>query len=127
VTGFEVGSSIMVRASHRMPDAPPPEDELHEHDYRIGVVIERAELDERGMVCDLDVVNAALRSVARRLDGSDLDDIRPEDRPAVTVEVLAAWIHGALAPDVRAAGGEVLAVRVWESAEEFGGYRARVS
>jgi 6-pyruvoyl-tetrahydropterin synthase len=126
VTGFEVGSSITVRASHVMPDAPPPEDRLHEHDYRIDVVIERAELDEGGMVCDLDVVNAALRGVAGRLDGIDLDLIRPEDRPAVTVEVLAAWIHAALAPEVRSAGGEVLSVRVWESNEEFGGYRASV-
>lgn len=127
MTGYEVGSSVTVRASHRMPDAPPPEDEPHEHDYRIDVVIERADLDPAGMVCDLDLVNAALRQVAGRLDGADLDGIRPHDRPAVTVEVLAAWVHATLAPEVRSAGGEGLAVRVWESSEEFGGYRAPVS
>lgn len=53
--------------------------------------------------------------------------IRPAEAPAVTVEVLARWLHGALSGAVRDAGGEVLAVRVWESVTAFGGYRAPVA
>jgi 6-pyruvoyltetrahydropterin/6-carboxytetrahydropterin synthase len=122
-----VGTSHEVRALHVMPGREGPEGQLHPHDYRLEVVVERDALDERGMVCDLDVLVAALREAASRVEGADLDSIRPPDAEAVTVEVFARWLHGELAEPVRVAGGERLAVRVWESASEFGGYAAPVS
>ena len=125
--GFEVGASAALRALHRIPWLPPPEGDLHPHDYRVEVVVERATLDARGMVCDLDVVEAALTDAVRTLDGKDLDMIRPPEAEAVTVEILARWFHATLADPIRAAGGEALAVRVWESPTAFGGYRGRVS
>lgn len=125
--GFEVGTSAGLRALHRLPWLPPPEGDLHEHDYRVEVVVVREALDERGMVCDLDLVDAALREAVGELEGKDLDSIRPPDAEAVTVEILARWFHARLGDAIRAAGGEELAVRVWESPTAFGGYRARVS
>lgn len=122
--GFEVGASADLRALHRIPWLPPPEGDLHEHDYRVEVVVERAALDERGMVCDLDVVEAALQAAVAALEGKDLDSIRPAEAEAVTVEILARWFHERLADAINAAGGEALAVRVWESPTAFGGYRA---
>ncbi len=124
MSGFEVGASAALRALHRIPWLPPPEGDLHAHDYRVEVVVERASLDDRGMVCDLDVVEAALRDAVDALAGKDLDVIRPRDAEAVTVEILARWLHERLASAIAAAGGEALAVRVWESATAFGGYRA---
>jgi 6-pyruvoyltetrahydropterin/6-carboxytetrahydropterin synthase len=121
--GFEVGASASFRALHRIPWLPPPEGELHEHDYRVELVIERATLDERGMVCDLDVVEAALEAAVAALEGKDLDLIRPDGAEAVTVEILARWFHERVAGPIRAGGGEALAVRVWESPIAFGGYR----
>ncbi len=125
--GFEVGASAALRALHRMPWLPPPEGDLHAHDYRVELVVERAALDERGMVCDLDVVEAALADAVGALEGKDLDLIRPPEAEAVTVEILACWFHQRLGEAIRVAGGEALAVRVWESATAFGGYRAPVS
>jgi 6-pyruvoyltetrahydropterin/6-carboxytetrahydropterin synthase len=125
--GFEVGASAALRALHRIPWLPPPEGELHAHDYRIEIVVERTALDQRGMVCDLDDVHGALRDAVEALEGKDLDTIRPLGVEAVTVEVLARWFHARLAEPIRAAGGEALTVRVWESATAFGGYRAPVS
>jgi 6-pyruvoyltetrahydropterin/6-carboxytetrahydropterin synthase len=125
--GFEVGASANLRALHRLPWLPPPEGELHAHDYRVEVVVESATLDGRGMVCDLDVVEAALQEAVTALEGKDLDVIRPPEAEAVTVEILARWFHERLADAIRIAGGETLAVRVWESPTAFGGYRARVS
>jgi 6-pyruvoyltetrahydropterin/6-carboxytetrahydropterin synthase len=125
--GFEVGASANLRALHRLPWLPPPEGELHAHDYRVEVVVERATLDGRGMVCDLDVVQAALQEAVAALEGKDLDSIRPPEAEAVTVEILARWFHDRLADAIRIAGGEALAVRIWESPTAFGGYRAPVS
>jgi 6-pyruvoyl-tetrahydropterin synthase len=93
----------------------------------VEVVVEREALDGRGMVCDLDVLEAALRDAVAELDGKDLDSIRPPEAEAVTVEILARWFHARLGDAIRIAGGEQLAVRVWESPTAFGGYRAPVS
>jgi 6-pyruvoyltetrahydropterin/6-carboxytetrahydropterin synthase len=121
---FEVGASVRFRAFHVMPEQPPPEDRRHAHDYRVEVVAEREGLDDRGMVCDLEVLTTALGDVADRLRDRDLSEVCGAD--PVTVEVLASWIHGRLAPAVRADGAEVLGVRVWESEDAFGGTRAAV-
>jgi 6-pyruvoyltetrahydropterin/6-carboxytetrahydropterin synthase len=125
-TMYEVGTSIEVRALHVMPGVEGPEGELHAHDYRLEVVVGRADLGERGMVCDLDVLDAALAEVAGRLRDADLEVIRPPDAEAVTVEVFARWLHDTLAGPVKGGGGESLAVRVWESPVAFGAYRAPV-
>jgi 6-pyruvoyltetrahydropterin/6-carboxytetrahydropterin synthase len=109
-----------------MPGMPGPEGELHDHDYRIDIVVDREQLDERGMVCDLDVLEAALIELTGRVDNRNLEEIRPAEAEAVTVEVFARWVHDTLAPVVLAAGGETLAVRVWETPVAFGGYRARL-
>jgi 6-pyruvoyltetrahydropterin/6-carboxytetrahydropterin synthase len=121
---FEVGAAVEVRAFHVMPGAPGPEGVLHSHDYRLEVVVQRAQLDDRGMVCDLDVVNGALADAADVVRDVDLEIIRPVGAEAVTVEVFARWLHDTLAKPVRAAGGETLAVRVWESPDAFGGFTA---
>ena len=122
---YETGTALQVRAFHVMPGMPPPEGERHAHDYRLDVVVRRDDLDERGMVVDLDVLDGALGSAADRVREADLDAaIRPPDAEAVTVEVFARWLHGELAAALGAQPGASLAVRVWESPVAFGGYTA---
>jgi 6-pyruvoyltetrahydropterin/6-carboxytetrahydropterin synthase len=124
---YEVGTAAGVRAFHVMPGMEGPEGELHAHDYRIDLVVRRDELSPEGWVCDLDVLDAALREITQRLEGSDLDAIRPEEAEAVTVEVFARWVHDTLSAPVARAGGETLAVRVWESPVAFGGFAGPVA
>ena len=68
---------------------------------------------------------AALTELTSRVEDRNLEEIRPAEAEAVTVEVFARWVHHTLSPAVAAAGGESLAVRVWETPVAFGGYRAR--
>jgi 6-pyruvoyltetrahydropterin/6-carboxytetrahydropterin synthase len=125
---FEVGASVPLRAFHRLPWADGPEGEPHAHDYRVEVVVERSALDERGMVIDLDVLQAGLDLVVGSLDGQDLDErVDAEGTEAVTVEILARWLHRELRDTVRAAGADALSFRVWESPDAFGGYRGAVA
>ena len=121
---YEVGLSRGVRAFHIMPGLPGPEGQLHDHDYRIEVVVDRERLDGRGMVCDLDVLEAAMTELAGRIDGRNLEEIRPASAEAVTVEVFARWVHDTLTSAVATEGADTLAVRVWETPVAFGGYRA---
>ena len=119
-----MGTAVDVRALHVMPGMEGPEGELHAHDYRIEVVVEREELDERGMVCDLDVLDAALAAAADHVRDADLERIRPPEAEAVTVEVFARWAHGFIGDAVRGSGADDLTVRIWESPVAYGGYRA---
>jgi len=121
---FEVGASTSFRAFHSMPGRPHPEDQRHPHDYRVEVVAERERLDERGMVCDLDVLTRSLADVANDARGHDLSEVCGTE--VVTVEAFAGWIHDRLAEPLGRDGAEVVAVRVWESEDAFGGVRAEV-
>lgn len=124
---FEVGTAVSVRAFHVMPELPPPEGERHAHRYRIEVVVRRAELDERGMVCDLDVLSDALAAVAGEVRERDLEPLVGGGGGPATVEAFARWVHGRLANVLRSSGVDSLAVRVFETAIAFGGYEAGLS
>src|SRR3954469_974124 len=115
---YETGTALTVTAFHVMPGMPPPEGERHSHDYRLDVVVRRDDLDERGMVVDLDLLDRALRDAAARVDGADLETVVPVD--AVTVEAFARWVHDELATALGGLPGVTLAVRVWESPVAFG-------
>lgn len=121
---FEVGLSTTFKAWHVMPGMEGPEGELHEHDYRLEVVAARRTLDEHGMVCDLDDLERALLDTTALVEGKDLEMIRPPEREAVTVEVLARWSHAEVVSRLGAGGIEMLSVRIWESPVAFGGYSA---
>jgi 6-pyruvoyltetrahydropterin/6-carboxytetrahydropterin synthase len=123
---YQVGTAIEFTAQHVMPGVAGPEGELHEHAYRLEVVVERDQLDDRGMVCDLDVLDAALARIDGTVRDKNLDIIRPPEAEAVTVEVFARWAHDTLAAELAGTGVEMLAVRVWESATAFGGYSDRL-
>jgi 6-pyruvoyl-tetrahydropterin synthase len=123
---YETGTALQVRAFHVMPGLPPPEGERHSHDYRLDVVVRRDELDERGMVVDLDLLDQALRNAAAQVEDADLEQVLPDDAGAITVEVFARWLHGQLAGALGRQPDVTLAVRVWESATAFGGYTAPV-
>jgi 6-pyruvoyltetrahydropterin/6-carboxytetrahydropterin synthase len=123
---YQVGTAIQFPAQHIMPGVEGPEGELHSHDYRLEVVVEREKLDDRGMVCDLDVLDDVLQRIDDTVRHQNLEIIRPDDAEAVTVEVFARWAHDFLAAELRGSGAELLTVRVWESASAFGGYSDRL-
>jgi 6-pyruvoyl-tetrahydropterin synthase len=122
---YEVGVNEVVTAWHVMPGMEGPEGQLHSHDYKIDVVVSRDELDDQGMVCDIDVLRTALGGATDEVRDRNLEIIQPDGVEAVTVEIFARWVHERL----RAALGTTsatLQVRVWEAPDAFGGYASRV-
>jgi 6-pyruvoyl-tetrahydropterin synthase len=112
-----------------MPDMPPPEGERHSHDYKLDLVVSREELDDRGMVVDLDLLDKALLDVVELIADGDLDAIVAPDLgvDAVTVESFARWVHDRVSTTLEGTSeGSVLSVRVWENPVAFGGYRAPI-
>ena len=123
---FQVGTAIEFPAKHVMPGVEGPEGQLHEHQYRLEVLVERERLDERGMVCDLDVLDAVLQRIDDTVRDENLEVIKPPSAEAVTVEVFAEWAHRTLAAELRGTGVETLAVRVYENPDAFGGFSGRL-
>jgi 6-pyruvoyltetrahydropterin/6-carboxytetrahydropterin synthase len=121
---YQVGLIRAVRAFHVMPGLPGPEGRLHHHDYRVEVAVGREQLDDRAMVCDLDLLDAALAGLLGQVEGRNLEEIRPSGAEAVTVELFARWVHDSLSSVLGRDGGSTLAVRVWETESAFGGYTA---
>jgi 6-pyruvoyltetrahydropterin/6-carboxytetrahydropterin synthase len=109
-----------------MPGIEGPEGELHSHDYRIDVVATGEDLDDKGMVCDLDVLRDALGAATARVRGRNLEIIQPENADAVTVEIFARWMHDQLRAALEGSATSSLQVRIWETPEAFGGYAAVV-
>lgn len=123
---YQVGTAVQFTAQHVMPGVEGPEGTLHSHDYRLEVLVEREALDDRGMVCDLDVLDAVLQQIHDTVAGKNLDEIRPPEAEAVTVEVFATWAHGQVAAGLEGTGVDRVTVRVYENADAFGGYSAPV-
>jgi 6-pyruvoyltetrahydropterin/6-carboxytetrahydropterin synthase len=119
---FEAGIVGTVRASHVMPGRPLPEGAIHSHEYRLEVVVERPDLDEAGMVVDLDALRRALEQTIIEVDGVDLGERLQLDE--VTVERFARWVHARIADEIGSIPGVTLRVRVWEAPDAFGGYAA---
>ena len=120
---FQVGTAIEFSAQHIMPGVEGPEGQLHSHDYRLDVVVERE--TARRSRDGLRPRRARGRTAAHRLRivrGKNLEVIRPADADAVTVEVFARWAHDYLADAIRDSGAQTLSVRVWENSMSFGGY-----
>jgi 6-pyruvoyltetrahydropterin/6-carboxytetrahydropterin synthase len=125
---YEVGTRELVTAWHVMPGMEGPEGELHSHDYRIDVVVTRDELDDKDMVCDLDVLGAALSAAAEQVRDKNLEIIQPPEAAAVTVEIFARWVHDQLHDALVHSGARgSLQVRVWETPDAFGGYSGALS
>ena len=121
---YQVGTAVEFPALHVMPGVDGPEGTLHSHDYRLEVLLEREVLDDRGMVCDLDALDAVLDRIESRLRDENLDLIRPPDADAVTVEVFARWAHAEIAGELAGSGVDQVSVRVYENPDAFGGYSA---
>src|ERR1022692_1432089 len=101
----EVGLSRSVHAFHIMPGLPGPEGQLHDHDYRIEIVVAREQLDDRGMGCVLVVLEGALPEHPSRIEGLTPRETPPAGAKAVIGEVFPRWVHDSLSPAVAAAGG----------------------
>jgi 6-pyruvoyltetrahydropterin/6-carboxytetrahydropterin synthase len=119
---YHVGTAAEFVAFHVMPEMEGPEGTLHSHDYRLDVVLDRAELDAAGMVCDLDVLHTVMDDIVEIVSGKNLELIRPADATAVTVEVFARWSHQQIAAALAGSGVDQIHVRIYENPVAFGGY-----
>lgn len=127
---FDVGVVAQFEAAHRLRGDFGPASQLHGHTYRVEVAARGPALGPDGTLCDLGVLQTAVRGVADGLSYRDLDAMPAFQGINTTAEAVARYLHGEIVREVGAQlvgrGVRSLAVRVWESPLAWAGYEAEI-
>ncbi|MBM3244896.1 MAG: 6-carboxytetrahydropterin synthase QueD [Candidatus Omnitrophica bacterium] len=86
-------------------------EELHGHNWKVMVELERDSLDKLGMVFDFQFVKKELYKVLEKLDHKYLNKVSYFKRVNPTSEALAKYIYGLLKRKLK----NIKSVTVWES------------
>ncbi len=121
---FEVGVARTFHALHQLEtddghDHAEPGQHEHSHDYRAEAVVRGYELDDAGMLLDIDRLTAALAECLAELDAADLDTLPTLAGTPTTVEAVAAHIWEHVRDRIGVTGLESLRVTVHESPEAW--------
>jgi 6-pyruvoyltetrahydropterin/6-carboxytetrahydropterin synthase len=120
---YEVRVRGSFPASHQVRFADGTVESLHEHNWRVEVVVACEALDPAGMVVDFEQVDQALEACLAELTGTNLND-----NPALaglnpTSENLARWVYERLAPLLERDGVRLAQVDVAEQDRYAASYR----
>jgi 6-pyruvoyltetrahydropterin/6-carboxytetrahydropterin synthase len=110
---YRVTQEGWISSSHQTVAADGSLEPLHGHNWRIQVSVEAAELDERGMVVDLDVLRRALDEFLDGLDHAHLNDLPAFADQPVSAEVIARHVGKTLGGQLDDGRRRVVEVRVW--------------
>jgi 6-pyruvoyltetrahydropterin/6-carboxytetrahydropterin synthase len=97
-------------------------EELHGHNWKVGVQIAAETLDNLGMVIDFKVLKQELHQIIERLDHKHLNDIPPFDALNPSSENIAFYIFQELKKSLTHERVIVAKVTVWESDDSSAGY-----
>jgi len=97
-------------------------EELHGHNWKVGVQIGSETLDNLGMVIDFKVLKQELHEIIQRLDHKHLNDIPPFDALNPSSENIAFYIFQELKKSLTRERVIVAKVTVWESDDSSAGY-----
>ncbi len=110
---YRVTQEGWISSSHQTVRADGTLEPVHGHNWRIQATAEAAELDDRGMVVDLDELRRALDALLDGLDHVHLNDLPAfADRP-VSAEVIAKTVGKALGEQLDDRRRRVVEVRVF--------------
>jgi 6-pyruvoyltetrahydropterin/6-carboxytetrahydropterin synthase len=117
---FEVGVARSFHALHQLEVEDPAASHEHSHDYRAEVVARGEQLDQSGMLLDLDSLGAALSACLAELDAADLGTLAAFEGRETTVETVAEHIWSHIRDLLAAPSGlRGLRVTVYESADAW--------
>jgi 6-pyruvoyltetrahydropterin/6-carboxytetrahydropterin synthase len=124
---YTVGVRDHIMVAHSLKgDVFGPAQRLHGATYTVSVEIEREELGESAIVCDIGFLREQLRAVLSDLNYRNLDDHPAFEGRRSTTELIARHVHRELGRRLPPAGGSMLTVTLDESPVAWARYRAPV-
>ncbi len=112
---YEIFRETDFSSAHRLRGYEGKCESLHGHNWRVRAFVRADILDHLGMVIDFKEIGKALKTVAERLDHTDLNTIPPFDTINPSAENISRYFFdelGKLLDDERV---RVTRVMVWES------------
>jgi len=125
---YTVTQEAWISSSHRVLREDGSPEPMHGHNWRVQVTVEARELDDRGMVIDLELLRREMHEVLDRFDHTHLNDLPAFDgergAPAsVTGERVAEVVCLELARRLDSGYRRVVEVGVWMTDHERAAYR----
>jgi 6-pyruvoyltetrahydropterin/6-carboxytetrahydropterin synthase len=114
---WEISAAVRVTARHRVRVATGggwEDGAVHEHRWRIRVVVRAGELDATGWVLDFGALAAALRAVVVPYDGAFINEVPPFDDLNPTRENVARFLADKLGATLDDGRARVHALEIWE-------------
>ena len=101
-------------AAHRLRGYRGKCENLHGHNWKVGLTISSEVLDKIGMVCDFKEAKASLNKVIEALDHKDLNKVSPFNKKNPTSELIAEYIFNSYKKKLRGKL-KLESVSVWET------------
>lgn len=124
---IEVGVEAQFYATHALRGDFGSASDLHGHHYRVRAVFSGERLGPDGVLVDISCVETSLRSLSLRLEGQNLNELKPFTLQNPTAERLAMYVWEELEKSLKGLlpyGVSLTEVTVWESPGSFARFRA---
>lgn len=120
---YELSAKARFSAAHRLAGYDGSCAAYHGHNWDVEAFVCGEDLDETGILLDFRQLKTALRNVLEELDHKDLNAVPAFRDRNPTSENLARYIFEQLVPPIRAAGGTLDRVSVYETPDTRATYR----
>ena len=102
-------------AAHHLQDYQGACQNLHGHNWKVGVKIICEKTDEIGLTIDYKVVKEFINEIMDRLDHQYLNKLKVFEEINPTSENIAKYIYKELEKNIKREGCKISEVEVWES------------
>ena len=112
---YEIYVAARFEAAHRLVGDFGPATRTHGHTYRMEVIVRGQSLKGDGTRYDIGELQPAVEELAASFHYRDLNEVPGLAGVNTTAEAVASYGWERLAPSLRDAGLDSLAVRIWEN------------
>lgn len=117
---FDIEVFLNFSAAHRLRNYKGKCENIHGHNWKVGVNVSSDKLNKIGVVADFKDVKRELKGVLKRFDHKNLNSLAYFKRVNPTSENLAKFIYGELKKKM-----PVSSVSVWEAEDSKAAYSER--
>ena len=119
---YEIKIVTTFSAAHSLRNYPGNCKNIHGHNWKIEVVMQREHLDDLGMSIDFRMLKQETEGLLNTLDHTFLNDHSPFNTINPTAENMARWLYEALSKRVNGPRAKVSRLSVWENENSSASY-----
>ncbi|MFC1514666.1 6-pyruvoyl tetrahydropterin synthase family protein [Candidatus Omnitrophota bacterium] len=119
---FELKVIAFFSAAHSLRGYKGNCEAVHGHNWKIEVIVERADLDKQGLALDFHELKALLKGALEELDHKDLNQIDSFTKVNPSSESIAQFIYLRLKSPLQEKGCRLKKVVAWEQRDSAAAY-----